>query len=228
MITKTKITALFILLTVSTSWAQEKETRKLADFSDLRVAEGIHVTLKKGSSNTAEISARGVDLDEVLTDVSGDRLKIHLDNGRHNNVNVNITLTYKELERLEASSAAHVNSEGAIKAGRFDIEVSSAGEVDVALDCTELTVDVSSAGELFLRGNVDSQEVEVSSAGDYDGEDLVAKTTYVRVSSAGSARVHASEQIDAAASSGGSLRYFGNPDKVRQSESSGGSVKSSN
>jgi hypothetical protein len=50
----------------------------------------------------------------------------------------------------------------------------------------------------------------------------------VEASSAGSVKVSASEELDAHASSGGSIRYRGNPDKSVTNSSSGGSVRKSN
>ena len=83
-------------------------------------------------------------------------------------------------------------------------------------------------GELVLEGKASSQRAGVSSAGEYMGYDLDCEETYVRASSAGSARVSASKKIDAKASSAGSVKYKGNPDKVYVNASSGGSAKKAN
>jgi len=89
-------------------------------------------------------------------------------------------------------------------------------------------VEVSSSAEVEVSGSATTQNISVSSAGRYNGYDLSSDEADVRATSAGSARVNASKKVDVQASSAGSIRYKGNPDKVYESESSGGSVKKSN
>lgn len=213
------------LLSSSYVFSQSKTTRSLADFTYVSVGEAINLVLIPGSQNRAVITASGIDLDEVLTEVSSSRLKIHLDDGRHNNINVDVVLTYKTLERLKVSSAAEATTKGPIKSSNLEVDVSSAGEAVLELEVGTLDLDVSSSGEAEFSGWVTSQTVEVSSAGSYDGTDLKCDEADVSASSAGSARIFVSKSVEVSASSGGSVKYSGNPDKVRESSSSGGTVR---
>ena len=88
-----------------------------------------------------------------------------------------------------------------------------------------MEVDISSAGKLEAEGSVDEIEVDVSSAGSMHAYDLVAKKADLYASSAGSIKLSVTEEIKASASSGGSVKYKGNPEKERVSSSAGGSVK---
>ena len=208
--------------------AQNTETRSLDNFSAISIGEAIKLVLVPGNKNEAKIVADNIDLDEIETRVSGSRLKIELTGNRYRNIEVEITLTYKELEDLSVSSAARVKTKGAIKAEDFEVSVSSAGFARLEVDASMIDADVSSSGELELEGKATSQRVGVSSAGVYDSYDMACEDTYVRASSAGSAKVSASKKIDAKASSAGSVKYRGNPDKVYVSASSGGSTSKSN
>ena len=221
-------TLLVILLAISisgSSFAQNSEVRKLDNFSEVSVGEAVNVILVKGNKNEANITSSNIDLDEIETDVSGDRLRIGIEGRHRGSIKVSITLTYKEIDELNISSAADVNTKGAIETESLAINVSSAGDGDLEIDVKELKVEVSSAGDLYLKGKAVSQRVNISSAGDYDGYDLVCETVNLKVSSAGSAEVYAKKEIDANASSGGSVRYKGDPEKVYVNSSSGGSVK---
>jgi len=208
--------------------AQETETRSLSNFSEVSVGEAITVILVPGSKNEAVLKVKNIDLDDVLTNVSGSRLKIELKGNNHRNTDVEVTLTYKSIDAISVSSAADVFTRGPIKSASLEISVSSAGDAELDIVAEEVEVDVSSAGDLVLTGVTASQRASVSSAGDYDAYDLKCDEAYVRTSSAGSARVNASKKIDAKASSGGSIRYKGNPDKVYVSSNSGGDVNHSN
>ena len=181
--------------------------------------------LIKGSSEKAEIEVTGTDAENVLTEVSGDRLKIHMASGNWRNVNAFVKLTYRNLEEIDVSSAASVSTESAISSDRMEMDVSSAGKADLIFNVGIMEVDVSSAANLNAEGEVDEIEVDVSSAGSMSAYDLKCKAADLAASSAGSIKITVTEHINARASSGGSIRYKGKPDKERVSSSSGGSVK---
>ena len=215
-----------LLLFSTVAFGQSKETRDLGDFSSVSVGEAIDLVLIQGNANQAVVNARGIDLSDVLTEISGSRLKVHLDDGRYNNVDVSIVLTSKAIDKLQVSSAANVETEGVLKADDLEVAVSSAGEAELELSVVDLEVDISSSGELSVSGTAQTQDVEVSSAGSYNGADLKCKEADVSVSSAGSAKLNVTGSLNANASSGGSVRYTGDPDKVRENSSSGGNVRS--
>lgn len=208
--------------------AQDREERKVNSFDEIRVSQAITVYLKPGTTEKVVVEARGIDIDEVLTEVSGGRLKIYLDDGNHRNHSVQVYVTYTRLTGVTASSASGVFSDGVITGDKLDISVSSAADVEVDVDVNELEVSVSSSGDLEVSGKSKYLSISASSAGGVDAYDLDASNVKVRASSAGSAKVSASEVIDARASSGASIRYKGNPSKSQTDSSSGGSVRKSN
>ena len=108
------------------------------------------------------------------------------------------------------------------------VTVSSAASVEVSIESETLVVEASSAGNGVLEGKVKSLEIEASSAGDIDAYRLESEKVYARTSSAGSAKVNVTKELEAHASSGGSIRYRGNPVKTNTDSSSGGSVKKTN
>ncbi len=237
------------ILVAGFTFAQSEETRNLSSFSEISAHEGIDVIIKKGSKEEARIVSDSHDLDEVLTEISGSRLKIHLEGNNHRNIDVKVYVTYKSLRGISSSSASSLTSDGAIDAegSDFDVDVSSAGDIDaeienadevsidassagdaeLRIEANEIEADASSAGEIEIAGIVKSQDIEVSSSGDYDGYDLESDEVEARASSGGSIKVNVSTKLDARASSGGNIRYKGSPTYLDASSSSGGSVKKS-
>ncbi len=219
---------IFVLLSVALSatlaHSQVNEVRHFADFTGVKVGQAIKLTLVPGSENKAVIKAEGdIEAEDIKTDVSAGTLKIGL-RGSHRNVRVAITLTYKNLDRIEATTAAKVRNEKVLKTPELIIIVGTAAEAELVIDVDNLEVEVGQAGELVLSGMAQSQQVEVSTAGEYDGSDLEAGIARVEASSAGKARVLARERLTAAASSGATLTYYGNPQKVNLQSNSGGSI----
>lgn len=221
-----------------------QNSRQLDAFTAVTAQEGIDVYLKKGSEYTAKVKAEGLDLDEVLTEVSGNTLKIHLEDNNYRNINVTVWVTYKELDELRASSSASIIVEDLVKANDFDlgasssgsiqlqleaddvdIDVSSSGEVEIKLKATSLDAELSSSGEINIEGSASSADINTSSAGEFDGYDFGVRTADLRSSSGSSIKITVSEEIEGRASSGASIRYKGNPKYVNADSSSGGSVR---
>ena len=217
-----------VLLIAVQSYGQQREKRDVGSFDEVQVSQAIDLYLKKGTKESVEVEARGVDYDEVLTEVRGSRLKVHLSGNRYRNISVKVYVTYVELEGISASSASTVYGDGVIKASRLTIDVSSAADVEVSVDVSDIiTISASSSGDVEVAGKAKYLEVEVSSAGGVDAYDLEAENVRVRASSGAGAKVNAKNEIDAHASSGASIRYIGSPAKSRTDSSSGGSVRKS-
>ncbi len=220
---------IIVLVTVTgLANAQKSETRSIRPFKGVKAAEGVDVYLKKGDKESVRVEVTGVELDRVLTEISGDFLKVHMEDGNYRNKTVKVYVTYVELTKLSASSAANIFSENVIKAKSLSVSSSSAGTVDVQVEVENFEASASSAGNVQVKGSAKSVDVTASSAGEVDAYELEADAVSAGVSSAGSVKVHALKEITARASSGGSIRYRGNPDKSHTNSSSGGSVKKSN
>lgn len=208
--------------------ARQSENRSVGSFNGVKVAEGIDVYLKKGDKEALRVEVTGIKTSDVLTEVSGEYLKIHMKEGRYRDRTVKVYVTFVAVNKLSASSASNIFAEGTIKTRQLSLSASSAATIDIQLEVDDLEVSASSAAELELRGKAKNVEIEASSAAEVDAYDMVAERVEVEVSSAGSAKVNAVKEIKAHASSGGSIRYKGNPERSNTNSSSGGSVKKSN
>ena len=216
----------FGAMIVASSYGQRKEERQLSDFNEVSVTNAINLYLKQGNETKAVVEIDGVELERVLTEVSGGKLKISLkksnsDRSKH----VKVYVTYKSLEYISANSAADVYSESVIKADKLKISASSAASMELDIDVKDLNMSASSAGDIELSGKAESITGSASSAGDVDAFDLVCKTADVKASSGGGVKINVTDEIEARASSGGSVKYKGNPSRSNTDSSSGGSVR---
>jgi len=221
-----------IILLAVAPWvacAQESQTRNIGSFTGVKVAQGIDVYLKKGDKESARVEVTGTAADNILTEVSGSYLRVHMRDGNHRgNINAKVYVTYVKINKLSASSAGSIFSEGTINADELEIGTSSAGNIEVAIDAANAEVSASSAGEIELKGRVKALAVDASSAGEIDAYDLESQNVTAEASSAGTVKLQVTGSFTANASSGGSIRYRGNPGKSVTNSSSGGSVKKSN
>ncbi len=194
--------------------AQKSETRKIGAFKGVKVSQAIDLYLKKADKESAKVMITGGDLEDVITEVDGTTLRVKMRDTRgfFSKVDVKVYVTYVNLEKISASSASSVFSEGIIKANNMDVGVSSAANVEIAVDAASMMVDVS----------------RVSSGGEVDAYKLESETVKASASSGGDAKISVSKDLEAHASSGADIRYRGNPSRTNTHSSSGGSVKKSN
>lgn len=208
--------------------AQQTDIRKVSGFSGVKAAEGVDVFLEHGDKEEVRVEVTGTDPSNVITEVSGSYLKVHMRDGRYRSVDAKVYVTYVALDKLSASSAGSIFSEQPIQAASLGINAASAGSVEVTIDAREVSVSSSSAGDVELKGKVGKITIEVASAGEVDAYDLVAEDVTADAASGGSIKVQVRESLNAEASSGGSIRYRGNPDRSNIKSTSGGSVRKSN
>ncbi|HLT82342.1 MAG TPA: head GIN domain-containing protein [Cyclobacteriaceae bacterium] len=222
------VTLVFFML-VFAAYGQQSEVREVGSFRGIRAAEGVDVYLKKGDREAVRVEVGGnTELSHIVTEVSGDYLRIHVREGRfRRNVNARVFVTYRDIDRISTSSAANVYSDGVLRARNLEIECASAASVEIDIEVNDLQVRVSSAGDVELEGKAGKADFSVSSAGEIDAYDLQVDVLSVEASTAGSAKVHVVKELNARASTAANIRYRGNPTKSRTDSSTGGSVKKS-
>ena len=148
------------------------------------------------------------------------------------------------LEKIDVSSAGKVTSARRLLGSTIEIDCSSAAEVELDLDAGDVAIDISSAARFegnviarnldvelnsasncYMSGSAEVCKVEANSAADFRGVELVCRKAEVAASSAAKIEIAIVEDLDADASSGGSVRYKGSPAILRRNTSSGGSVR---
>ena len=218
--------SLVLCLVTTISWSQNNEIRQLPTFSRINVGQAIKVYIKKGDKESCTIKTEGIEIREVLTNVNGKSLSIRLDqNIKLENIEVQVHLTYTEIQGLSVGSAASVYSETTIKTDKMEIDVSGAANAQLDVDVDELQIKVSNSGDLEITGNTRFQDIKVSGAGSLRAYKLNCEEVVAIVSNAGDAKIRASKRIDAKASNAGDIRYKGKPDKTNLNAKTAGSIK---
>jgi Putative auto-transporter adhesin, head GIN domain len=210
-------------------YAQKSENRSVGSFKGVKALQGIDVYLKKGTKEAVRVEVSGVELKDVITEVSGEYLKIQMEHGNYRNEHsVKVYVTYVDLTKISASSAGNVFAENVIKAKELSLSASSAGTIDIQIEAEQVDVSASSAADIELKGKATSISINAVSAAEVDAYELVADNVDVQAVSAASAKVNVVKSIKARAVSGASIRYRGNPEQSNTTSTSGGSVKKSN
>ncbi len=239
---KQKIKLLIILFLLGTSAVnlfatssvpEKNQTRNVKGFNAVEASTGIVVFISMGDKESVKVDADEDIISDVITEVKSGTLHIYMKSrrgfnlfNRHNYSSVKVYVTATELNRLKASSGAEVRSESTLSGDAMDVNASSGGIVNTDLVYKNITMDASSGAQLRIKGRAKYLDVSTSSGGIIDADDLKAEFCKASASSGGNASVLTTTEINARASSGGNIRYSGNPGTKNINKSSGGSVHS--
>lgn len=218
-----------LLFIAQLTHAQRTEIRTLESFDGLRVGYGIDVKLVKGDKPSARIEATGINLNDVTTEVQGSTLRIGLRDIRLSaRNNVKVELTFRELERITAGTAASVYAKDPIRAEAVELTASGAGSIELTVEADRLLAEASTAGSMILAGKAVKFTVVASTSSTIDAYQLEAAQVKAEVSTASDARLNVTREIEAEASTAGSIRYKGNPERSNCTSTTAGVVRHMN
>jgi hypothetical protein len=167
------------------------------------------------------------DLDDLVTEVKDGTLRIYIKK-RPFNLNFRnsykVHVTAKILVSLDASAGSEAKSQNLLQGTECSISASSGSEIHLEVNYDKLKLESSSGSEISMSGKSKHVDVSVSSGSEIDASGLEAGVVYVDASSGGEARVNASAELHANASSGGDIEYSGSPGTVDINKSSGGHI----
>ncbi|MDF2553015.1 MAG: hypothetical protein K0R36_3691 [Chryseobacterium sp.] len=236
----------------STSSYLNGENRNVGDFSGIDVSTGVNVVFKQENATNVKVYADSDKLQNIITKVENGVLKVYIDNKgakkmKFKNLSVNISSpkmdgiktssgsTFTVVNSIKENNLRIDASSGSSVVGKFtvnnttDLTASSGSNVKANITSGKIMLKSSSGASANVEGNADFGMFDVSSGAVCKAENLRVNVAEVESTSGSSASVNVQVKMRVKASSGGSVRYKGNP-KIDSdvSKVSGGSLSSIN
>jgi hypothetical protein len=220
-----KILALLLLVT-TTIFAQKTVERELGSFDEIKVFNGLNVTLKNATYSSIEITGKKAE-EVVVKNVNG-RLKLSMRFPEtFNSDEAKVTIFYSEdLSVIDVNEGSYITSDNTLKQQHVELKAQEGAYIDLDIDVKFLEAKSITGASIVISGNAENQNVEATTGGTYKGYDLKTNYTTITASSGSFARVSASELLDAKVRLGGTVYYKGNPKDVKTKKIIGGTIKS--
>lgn len=199
------------------------------DFEGVSAANGWEVILEKGSTISVIVEADENIVDAAEIYVKNNKLKIYCESNIGRATSKKVFVTYvDDLASISASSGANLTTNQVLKGENLSIDVSSGGHIRTEAIVRNIETDVSSGGHIKITGSTESLDADVSSGGVIYANKLKAKYAVANASSGGAIDLYVTDKLQARASSGGDIDYWGDPKEVDKPKKSvsGGSVTS--
>ncbi|QKZ12360.1 head GIN domain-containing protein [Spirosoma sp. KUDC1026] len=206
-----------------------KKSRPVSDFTGLSVSSGIDLYLTQGSSEKLTFDVKGVDEEDVKSEIKNGVLKLYIErNGMNWGFNfgrskyVKAYVTFKQLSNLAASGGADVFGEGNLSFNNLNMSVSGGSDLTMNLKANDLNVSVSGGADAVLEGSAKTLNASSSGGADLDARRLTASVCTANASGGADVYVKATQELTMKASGGSDIYYYG-PAKVVTKSKSGGS-----
>jgi len=229
-----KITA-FVLLFVSTTSCMmngisgngniETQERNIPDnFTGIHVSQGIDVYLMSNNTTKLSVEADENIIDLLMTEVDNGTLKIYFEKNVWRAKTRKVYLSVSTLSSIVTTSGASVKFENSLKADKLSLRATSGSDIYAHVEVTDLSSATTSGADIKISGFAKNFDASATSGSDIKASDLKADYVTARVTSGADIKVYAVKEINAKATSGGDVRYKGNPKVVNKTKNSGGRI----
>ncbi len=226
MIRCTKLTIFLFLLSLGFTQAQTStETRRLGNFNAVKVSTSIKAELVQGDENKIEIKATGIDLDKIESGISDKTLEVKLGRGNFRNHSVNVIVTYRDIQGIEATTSASVVAKDPIEAAEAYLFAATSGYIEVDITSEVLRIEAATSSRIVVSGEADELTIKAYTNAEVDGKKLDAADVDVLANTAASVYFNSTGSIVGSAATAAKIYYGGNPSSMEVKTSTGGSVQ---
>ncbi len=202
------------------------EQRSLAGFTGVETHGDIDIVVSQGNFSVRVEADKDL-LSDIETVVENGRLKVRLKDNvsfMDDRGGATVYISAPELNAFETHGSGDIHSEGKIAdKNKMEIMISGSGDIDMQLDCPEITTSTDGSGDITLGGTTRNLTCKTSGSGDLHAGNLKAENVKVTVHGSGDASVFASESLDVEVSGSGDVHYRGEP-KISTAVHGSGSV----
>ena len=195
------------------------------NFSSIEVNNSIEVILEQSDKTEVLVETDDNLQKHLTTTVENGTLVISLDHVSINDAgSLKVIVKMPNIDDLEASSSASIESKNLIISENVQLKTSSGGSITLNIESDKLSCDTSSGSSIMIEGKALELKTTASSGSEIRGKQLMANEVKADVSSGASITVYPIVSLSAEASSGGNISFYNTPKRLQKNTSSGGSI----
>jgi hypothetical protein len=202
--------------------AQTSQQREIAPFTKLEVSGATSVVFIQGDPAGVKVNAAESELNNVQTTVENGVLNVRSKGSFK--APVKVYVTGPSLQEITVTGASKVSIPDTLRTEILEINATGASSVKGIVNTNSVTVSASGASVVELSGMTRSSQSTISGASTLKAYNLLSESTRITTSGASSAKVHASQKINADATGSSSVKFKGNPEDVSAEASTSSSI----
>lgn len=222
------ISVSMVLPSVCAAQTEEMLSRQYAtgSFTGLFLDGSFGVQLIQGDEESLEVRAYDIRAFESLN-ISNEEGLLHLNVTRKlfDFSKVMIFVTFKELNQLHVLGGVKLDTNGFLDLKNLNILLEGGAKVDLQLKAKNINLENRGGLLCEMSGVADVLNARLAGAGHINAGELKAKDVNFRIEGVGTARVFATDNLNASIKGAGKIRYRGNPEVVQSVEGLGSIVQ---
>lgn len=195
-------------------------------FNAIKISGGIDLYLSQFDAESIAVSAAEDKYKEhIKTVVENNTLKIYYEGDKMwsgGNKKLKVYVSFKNLEKLQASGASDVQLAGTINVPSLALDMSGASDFKGAVKVNDLIIELSGASDATISGVTNTVSIYSTGASDFKGYNLVTDICNAKASGASDIHITVNKEISADASGASDISYRGNA-VIKNQHSSGAS-----
>ncbi len=193
-------------------------------YNEIDISRGLDVYLTQDETESITVQADENLHDIIKTEIDGNVLKIYTEENISFSEAQKVMVSFRSVSKISASSGSDVYSTNTFNAESIRLVTESGSDMKLNINAQTIDCSSSSGSDLKLSGTAIHLMAEASSGSDINASDLNVERSRVKASSGADITVNTSKELHASASSGGDIKYRGNPEKVEKTDGVSGSV----
>lgn len=219
---KTTIISTFLMASSFFVNAQTSQTREVKPFSKIEISGAASVVYTQSDSLSLKVTADDKEINNIYTTYEGDVLVVKAKGSFTHPYKVYVNAN--GLKKITASGASKFSTANTLTGDSISMDVSGASNIVANLKVKAVDVMLSGASGTTLEGEAQSLYSTVSGASSLKAYKLNTPITNVTASGASSAKVFATEKINANATGSSTIKFKGDPKDVSAEASSSSSI----
>ncbi|MCJ7466730.1 MAG: DUF2807 domain-containing protein [Maribacter sp.] len=202
----------------------EKISKSLDKFTEVKAFDGLSVNLIKSNENKAIIT--GANTAKVAIVNNEGVLKLRMEVGKiFSGYRTFVDLYYtEELLIIDVNEDARITSEDIFKQDVLELKAQEGGEVIIKAEVEQMLIKSVTGGIIKTSGLSNVQDVAINTGGIYEGKTFKTKFCTVNVNAGSRAEINAVDYVKATVKAGGEVLVYGNPAKMEEKTVFGGKI----
>ena len=197
----------------------EKNT-VVKNFNKLDISGAFKIILMQDSTFGVNIATDSNLMSAVKVDVSGDELRIKMDEGSYcGSDSIVIKIGLGELTEIKTDGSVDIRTEGHIYADEVKLNFAGSSDIVLALNAGKLTTHMEGAGKLALTGQTGVHELYTQGTVSIDAFDFVAGVYSLDITGSAKANINVLNELNVKTEGASEVYYKGSPAKVNEKKS---------
>lgn len=204
---------------VSGNGEVKTEQRTISEsFHSIEASHGLDVYISQSNEESIAVQADENLHELIITEVNDGILKITTSKNIGSASAKKVMLGAVNIKKIKGTSGSDIFSNNTLTAENLEISANSGSDIHLSIEAETVNANASSGSDIKLEGTTNSLTAQASSGADIKAKELIVGQVNAKASSGSDIIVTVTNELEAAASSGGSVKYYGNPTIISKSD----------